>query len=87
MTTRIHAWYSLAYAIIEKLPREKRMAAMMLLDAVRDVRLREQPEYETAMRWLSTADDSTMSLRLVCNILGVKLGRVQRLVTRMLMED
>lgn len=87
MTTMIHAWYSRAYAIIEKLPREKRMAAMMLLDAIRDVRLREQPEYETAMRWLSTADDSVMSLRLVCNILGVKLGRVQRLVTRLLMED
>jgi hypothetical protein len=76
------AWYEGVRALItHEFPRGiTRLGATLLLDAVNDLKLRdESEECRNARYWFAHPDDCDISLRMVCKMLDLKVPRLQSL--------
>lgn len=80
-------WNIQAMQAVAELRRDQRLAGALLVDAIKDVKARQEPEFGDALDWLSDSDYGVMSLRMVCAILDVRLWRIQKLLVRLLGEE
>lgn len=77
----LETWYVAARRAVDRLyAGEKRLAAALLLDVVYDIKARTEPGFSQALVWAIYPSLGLVSLQTVCQLLNLKVQRVQDLI-------